>query len=104
MVARVSCLTGLKIKPICVLVFVVAVMRPVVNAGGLLVRVPGLDLPAARLHLRLSSRAVTTGQVDHRACAVACHQVPAVAPIVAGWNHRPRDAESLPTKSMEDRL
>ena len=47
MIACVAGLTRPEIQPLGVLVLVVAVMRPVVDSGGLAVRVPGLDLVAS---------------------------------------------------------
>jgi hypothetical protein len=63
-VTRVSGLAGLEIQPVGVLVFIIAVMRPVVDAGGLTVRIPGLDLPTTRLNLWLRPCAITTRQVN----------------------------------------
>jgi hypothetical protein len=47
MITHVSGLAGLKVEPVGVLVLVIAMMRPVVDSGGLPVRFPGLNLPAA---------------------------------------------------------
>ena len=47
MITRMAGLTGLEVKPIGVLVFIVAVMGPIVDSCGLAVRVPGMDFPAA---------------------------------------------------------
>jgi hypothetical protein len=54
-VAGMTGLAGLEIQPVSFLVLVIAVMRPVMDSGGLVVRVPGLDLSAASLDLGLSS-------------------------------------------------
>ena len=62
-------LAGLEIQPVGLLVFVIAVMRPVVDSGGLAVRVPGLNLPTTRLNLWFGTGAITTRQVDRGAGA-----------------------------------
>src|SRR5215213_8764760 len=97
-------LAGLEVQPVGVLVFVVAVMRPVVDAGGLTVRVPGVDLPTTGRDLWFGTGAITTGQVDGRAGTEASHQVPAVAGVVGGRHYGACDVESFPAESVEDRL
>ena len=104
MVAHVPGLTGLEVQPLGVLVLVVAVMRPVVDAGRLTVRVPGVDLVASGLHLWLGAGPITARQVDGWAGAEARHEIPAVVGVVRGRHHRAGNIEPFPAVSVEDRL
>jgi hypothetical protein len=97
-----SGLAGLKVKPIRVLVLVVAVVRSVMDSGWLVVRVPGVDLLAAGRYLWLCPGPITTRQIDGGAGAEARYQITAVARVVLRWNDRAGDIESLPAESMED--
>src|SRR6185437_10224255 len=102
-VSHVPGLAGLEVQPIGVLVLVVAVVRAVVDAGGLTVRIPGVDLPAARLDLRLGAGAVRARQVDRRPGAVPGDEVPAVPAVLVGWNDRTRHVKPLPPETVEHR-
>src|SRR5690242_3737817 len=77
-VAGVPGLAGLEVQPVGVLVLVIAVVRAIVDAGRLAVRVPGVDFAAAGLDLRLGAGPVGARQVDGRSGAVAGDQVAAV--------------------------
>ena len=63
-ITHVSGLAGLKVKPIRVLVLVVAVVRSVMDSGWLVICVPGVDLLAAGRYLWLRPGPITTRQVD----------------------------------------
>ena len=99
----VTRLAALEVQPVGVLVGAVGGVRLVVDAGGLAVGVPLVDLLAAGGHLRLLPRPVRADQVDHRPGAVAGDEVTAVARVVLGRDHLAGDVEALPAEPLEDR-
>ena len=104
MLAAVAGLAPLEVEPGRVLVGVGYDVRPVVDAGGLRIGVPALDLLAAGGDLRLAAGAVAADQVDRRAGAVARHQVAAVARVLGGRHNRTGHPQPLPAKAVKDRL